>query len=97
VSAEGVVAQAVAGEQDAVDASELEREIIRKERLLTEGIRRLEQQVRELSEELGAARQALEQEREDNMRLRRGAMSDAMRPRRGPDESEPTLPSKALR
>ena len=91
-----LVVQAGAEDRAADDISRFEREIARKERLLTEGIRQLQHRVRELTEGLEAARTELEQEREDNMCLRQGAMSDAMSSRRGTEKPEPSLLSRAL-
>jgi len=84
-------------DEDPNDLSESEREIARKERILAEGIRMLQDRVEELAEQLDQAQKELQQEREDNMRLRRGAMSDAMSPRTEDGKREPSLLSKALK
>lgn len=89
-------AQSGADDPSADEVSEFDREIARKERLLTEGIRRLQEHVVELTGQLEATRKDLEQEREDNIRLRQGAMSDLMSPKRESETPEQSLLSRAL-
>ena len=78
------------------DLSDFEREIARKEKILTEGIRMLQERVEELTAEVASLQEQLEQEREDSLRLRRGAMSEAMGHRHESERSEPSLLSRAL-
>lgn len=53
------------------DSEALVREVRRKERLLTEGIRQLQNSVDDLSRDLETARQNATREKEENARLRR--------------------------
>lgn len=78
------------------DPGDFEREVQRKEKMLKQGLRQMEEQIARLTAELDAVRRELQKEREDNLRLRQGAMSDRLGPRPTTRSADPSLLSRAL-